>query len=287
MNFYDVKEIENFLKENNLSIQKKFSQNFLIREDIAIKIAESLEITPNSLVLEIGCGLASLTNKILQKGCQFIGFEIDWAYIKLLKENFSSNPKFSLIEGDFLKKFDDIVKSIDKTKFDKIILVGNLPYGITKEIFEKVFTSSFNFDTVCFMIQKEVTEKITSNPSSDRYSYISIISQINKDIKIVTQLSPEYFYPMPNIHSDVVLFKKDNTIEILDNNLFFKVAKSLFLSRRKKIKNNLLLSPYLKHFTESDFAKALKESNINENIRGETLSLNEIANLTNNLFRMK
>jgi 16S rRNA (adenine1518-N6/adenine1519-N6)-dimethyltransferase len=285
--YYDIKEIQNYFEINNISAQKKFGQNFLMSQKAAQKIIDECYIDENDLVFEIGCGLGNLTNKIIEKKCQLIGFEIDWAFIKFLKENFVEHKNFKLIEGDFLKKADDIFDLIDKILFKKTIILGNLPYYITKEIFEKVFTSKIEFDIVCFMIQKEVTEKILAKEKSDKYSFLSILSQTNMNPRVVTTISQDSFYPSPNITSDVILFEKKVNFNIVDRSLYFKLGKSLFINRRKKIYNNLMFSPYLSDLEKNNMAEVLSNQKIPDNARGEEISIEDLVKISNNLSELK
>jgi 16S rRNA (adenine1518-N6/adenine1519-N6)-dimethyltransferase len=283
--YYNIKEIQNYLKTNNIVLQKKFGQNFLINAGAAGSILDKINISKNDLVLEIGCGIGNLTNKILEKGCKVIGFELDKEYIKILKTQFASY-NFELVEGDFLKNAKKIFASIDKSLYERIILIGNLPYYITREIFEKVFTSNLHFDICCFMVQKEVTERIMANVKDERYSYFSIISQVNKDVKLIASLSPDSFFPTPNVSSDMILFTRNEKYKITDESLFFRLSKSLFLSRRKKILNNLNLSSFLSETEKKIIPDALTNQGISTDIRGEILSIEEIAKLSNEISKL-
>jgi 16S rRNA (adenine1518-N6/adenine1519-N6)-dimethyltransferase len=285
--YYDIKEINLFLKNNNISIQKKFGQNFLLDIDIIDLIIKKAQIEKDDLVLEIGCGLGGLTNKILEKGCTTIGFELDRAYNKFLKENFKSD-KFQLIEGDFLKESQKVFDRVNKDKYRKIIIIGNLPYYITKPIFEKVFTSKLNFDVICFMIQKEVREKIMSREGSKKYSFLSIITQVNKDLEIIIEVPSRSFYPSPDVDSEVIVFTPvKEKIDISDMDLFYNLSRSLFFSRRKKINNNLASSPFLGPEDKELIKKILSYLNISDNLRGENLSISQIIDISNELYKLK
>jgi 16S rRNA (adenine1518-N6/adenine1519-N6)-dimethyltransferase len=285
--YYGIKEIRNFLNGNNINCQKKFGQNFLIDEKIADTIIKSLEIDKTDLVIEIGCGIGSLTNKILNTGCRMIGYEIDWAFIKFLKEYFKEDiisGKFELIEGDFLK--ESVLSSVKKENYRSVKLVGNLPYYITKPVIEKIFTTDLEFDLVCIMIQKEVADKLRSKENSKKYSYLSILSQVNKEMKSVCEAGPESFYPSPEVDSEVVLFSsKMNKSEISDYKMFCNLSKSLFLNRRKKIMNNLNFSPFFNQKEKELLKKILCNLNISDNLRGENIPVEDIIRISNELYR--
>ena len=181
---------------------------FLVNEKIVDRIIDKLEIDKNDLVIEMGCGLGGLTNRLIDLAKMVIGFEIDYGYVNLLNKIFGSATNFKTISGDFLKKSKEIFNAIDKKEFNKIILVGNLPYNITKEIFEISFTSNLEFDKWCFMIQKEMLDKINAKIDSKKYCYLSIISQIGKDVEVISHISKNDFYPSPNVDSISLLFTK-------------------------------------------------------------------------------
>jgi len=279
--FYTISNIKTVLSKNNLNLQKKFAQNFLVNEKIVDRIIDKLEIDKNDLVIEIGCGLGGLTNRLIDLAKMVIGFEIDYGYVNLLNKIFGSATNFKLISGDFLKKSKEIFNAIDKKEFNKIILVGNLPYNITKEIFEISFTSNLEFDKWCFMIQKEMLDKINAKIDSKKYCYLSIISQIGKDVEVISHISKNDFYPSPNVDSISLLFTKNSKHKIIEKELFFRLAKSLFLNRRKKLVNNLMLSTLLYENEKNILENAIKEINLDISKRGETLKLEDIINLSN------
>lgn len=285
--FFSVREIQNFINENDLAIRKKYSQNFLINSGVVDTIIRYADIQKNDLVIEIGCGLGSLTHKIIEKGCTSIGFEIDKAYIKLLKSMFSSNSNFILIEGDFIKEIDKTINAIEKNKYNKIKILGNLPYNITSPILDKIFTTPIFFDLIIFMMQKEVAERITAKEGTKKYGSFSIFSQFYSNPKIISNISPKSFYPSPKIESSYVYFQRaQDKYNVFDQKLFFKIARSLFSNRRKQIKNNLLLSPILNDTEKKNIINALNNSKIPLEIRGEMLSIDRIVELSNELFKL-
>ena len=188
--YFSIREIQNFINENNLAIHKKYSQNFLINSGVVDTIITFAKIEKEDLVLEIGCGLGSLTNKLIQTGCTLMGFEVDKAFIKLLKTQFSDNKNFTLIEGDFLKEIEKTKNEINKTKYKNIKILGNLPYHITTPILDKIFTTPIRFDLIIFMMQKEVAERITAKEGTKQYGSLSIFSQFYSNPKIIAKISP-------------------------------------------------------------------------------------------------
>lgn len=283
--YYSIKEINRFLKDNNLAVNKKFGQNFLINAGVVSSLVTKLELTKDDVVVEIGCGLGSLTHRLVESGCRVIGCEIDHAYIRHLKELFKEYDNFSLVEGDFLKKFDEIKEMLPAGK--RIVFAGNLPYYITTPIMEKVFTSGIDFDKLCFMVQKEVGERIAATEGTKQYGSLSIFCQYYTEPEIAVRVGADSFYPAPNVDSIIIIFNRRHEREEVSNEeLFFKVARSLFISRRKQLKNNLQKSPFLQGVTKEQINEALEKSEIPLNERGEKLSISRIARLSNELDKI-
>ena len=285
--YFSVKEIQNFITENNLAIHKKFSQNFLINSGVVDTIIKNANIEKEDIVIEIGCGLGSLTNKLIQTDCTLIGFEVDKAYIKLLKTQFIDKKNFTLIEGDFLKEIEKIKDEINKNKIKKIKILGNLPYHITTPILDKIFTTPIDFNLIIFMMQKEVAERIIAKEGTKQYGSLSIFSQFYAKPKIIAKISPKSFYPTPKVESSIVYFEKqDNKFNVIDKTLFFKIVRSLFFNRRKQIKNNLMLSPILQNIDQKKIIEALNNSQIPLTVRGEILSIDKIVDFSNELYKL-
>jgi 16S rRNA (adenine1518-N6/adenine1519-N6)-dimethyltransferase len=285
--YFSIKEIQKFFIENDLSIIKSKGQNFLINSGAVDAIINNAGITPDDLVIEIGCGLGSLTYRILETGCTLIGFEIDRAYVRILKEQFDSFSNFNLVQGDFLKNTDKISSIAGAKKYNRVIFIGNLPYSITTPIIEKIYLTPLYFDDLIFMVQKEVGQRITAVPGTKQYGSLSIFCQFYSEPKIILNLTPRSFYPSPKVESIVVQFKKKtNSYTNLNKELFFKIVRSLFMNRRKQLKNNLLMSPLLLNITEDIISKALFKLGIPPTVRGEVLTIDQIKNLTDELDRL-
>ncbi|MCK4797294.1 MAG: ribosomal RNA small subunit methyltransferase A [Spirochaetes bacterium] len=292
--YFSIKEIKKFIQDNNLAILKKFGQNFLINSGVVDTIVQNSQICKEDLVIEIGCGLGSLTHKIIATECTLIGFEIDNAYIKNLKTQFGDKKNFNLIEGNFLNEIKSaymhsmLIPKINGEKYRKIIFLGNLPYNITTPILEKIFVTPIYFDDIIFMIQKEVAERIIAREGTRQYGSLSIFCQFYSSPKIIANISPRSFYPSPKVESSLVHFKsRENTFNIINQKFFFKIVKSLFINRRKQIKNNLILSPLLNQLDKNMITKALEKANIEPTIRGEMLSIQKIVILSNELYKLQ
>ncbi len=280
--YYSVKEINAFLEAKGLAVNKKFGQNFLINSGVCDTIVKNLELTPDDVVFEIGCGLGSLTNRLIDSPAgKVIGFEIDNAYQKHLKNLFKDYSKFTLVSGDFLKEFENAVKMYLAPE-QKPVITGNLPYYITTPIMEKIFTGICGFSRAAFMMQKEVGERVVSKAGNKKYGSLSIFCQYYSQPKIIANISPASFYPQPNVNSVVLRFVHREFEPPADNEkLFFAVARSLFINRRKQLKNNFALSPFLKAIPLELILQAMEQCSIPVEERGENLSIEQIIHLSN------
>ena len=188
-----------------------------------------------------------------------------------------------MVEGDFLKTFHHTIEKLPADS--SIVVTGNLPYYITTPILELIFESQANIKHASFMMQKEVALRVVSSHGSKQYGSLTIFAHFFSNPKIVCKISPSSFYPPPNVDSAVVAFAiMPNKFLVRDRALFFKVARSLFINRRKQIKNNLQNSPFLKELNANDILEVLDLAHIPPTIRGEALAIDKIVTLANCVY---
>lgn len=259
-----------FLEERNLAMQKKFGQNFLINSRARKSLIDSLDIEEGTTVWEIGPGLGAMTSEILNRGAELTAFEIDHGFSAVLKELFADKTNFKLIEGDVLKTW--------KTVNDKPMrLFGNLPYNIAATIFADFICAGVRFDKSVITVQKEVAQRITAKPGTNDYSSFSVLCQWAYDVTPLMDLGSSYFWPRPNVTSRAVKFvKKELFPQCNDAVLFTKMQRSLFMSRRKTIKNNL--SAFLNDAKKAEIT--LKKAEIDPKVRAETLDIQTLLRLS-------
>lgn len=215
---------------------KKFlGQNFLVDENIAKKIVASLEIKPNDNVIEIGPGRGVLTKIISEQTKNFYAVELD----KQIHADLSGiyKDKVNLIHKDFLDF--DFDKDIPEFK-EKLKIIGNIPYNITTEILFKFFKTSNKIDVAILMMQKEVAQRLVSQPNSKSYGILAIQTQLHTTPKVLFNVPPTAFFPKPAVNSSVVRFKFDKDISnVNDIHLFTALVRESFGQRRKTMKNSL------------------------------------------------
>lgn len=253
------------LEQRNINPLKKFGQNFLVDDNLTQKIVNSCQIEESDLVIEIGPGLGALTEYIVQKAKKLICVEIDHGASEYLINEFQKYENFSLLEQDFL--------TLDLNQFSmykNIKIISNLPYYITTPIIEKIITSNLKYNSLTFMMQKEVAERILSNPGTKKYSSLSIFIQYYCNVKKVCDVSSKSYHPQPNVDSIVLQLtnKKSTYIDAK----FFKFVQMCFNSRRKTILNNV---SSLVKLNKDQIIENFIQIGIDSNLRPEKLTFED------------
>lgn len=281
MNLATHKITKEFINKYNFKLTKSLGQNFLVDNNVLRKIVDSAEITKEDTVIEIGTGIGTLTKELSSKAKKVIAIEIDTNLLKILEETLVDCNNVTIINQDILKT--DIKKILDENNVKgDIKIVANLPYYITTAIIMKFLESGIEFDSFVIMIQKEVASRILAKPSTKDYGSLTVAIQYYAESNIVMNVPKSAFIPEPNVESSVIKIniKKDRSINIKNEQLFFDVIRGSFSKRRKTILNSL--STY-KNFNKNLIMKALNNSGIDEKRRGETLTIDEFAILTNEI----
>lgn len=276
------------LKKYNFNFQKRFGQNFLIDSHILEKIVESAEITKEDCVLEIGPGIGTMTQYLAESAGQVIAVEIDKSLIPILEDTLSPYDNVTVINEDILKV--DIQKLVEEQNAGKPIkVVANLPYYITTPIIMGLFESHVPLDSITIMVQKEVAERMQEKPGSKEYGALSLAVQYYAKPEIVANVPPNCFMPRPNVGSAVIRLTRHEKppVEVEDEKLMFRIIRASFNQRRKTLANGLNNSPEI-HLPKEVIQESIVSLGVPENIRGEALSLEQFAELSNEIGqRMK
>ena len=271
-------ELKQILDLNGFSMQKKFGQNFLINEDARKRLIDALDINENSTVWEVGPGLGAMTSEILERGADLSVFEIDRGFASLISQFFkeyADKDHFHLIEGDVLKNWKKQFNDVNKGKLPDRFF-GNLPYNIAATLIADTIENNVRFEKCVFTVQKEVAIRMAAKPGSEDYSSFSVLCQWAYDVKPLMDLGGGNFWPRPNVDSRAVLMtKKEDFPRCKNPQLFVKVQRALFSSRRKNVRNNL--SNYLKNNDKA--LEYLNTANIDFTKRAEVLSIKELIRL--------
>ncbi|MBC3805377.1 16S rRNA (adenine(1518)-N(6)/adenine(1519)-N(6))-dimethyltransferase RsmA [Acetobacterium fimetarium] len=273
--------IETLLKKYDIHFNKRFGQNFLTDENIVNKIANAGEIDAGDLVLEIGPGIGTMTQVLSEHARKVVTVEIDKKLIPVLNETLKDCKNVEIVQGDILKtNVREILGDDIETMPFKII--ANLPYYITTPIIMGFLESDLPIESMTFLIQKEVGERLCGEPGTKAYGSLSIVAQFYADIKIDFNVPSHVFIPKPKVDSIVVTLKKLATPRIQCDNkkLFLSIVKASFLNRRKTLINGLTMNT---HFDKEVLLQVLEECGIAPGIRGEMLTGKDFANISNHL----
>mgnify|MGYP004584887331 FL=1 len=269
------------LQKYHFNFQKKFGQNFLINMSILEEIIDAAEITKEDFVLEIGPGIGTMTQYLCEAAREVVAVEIDTNLIPILGDTLSAYDNVEVMNADILKV--DIAKLADERNGGKPIkVVANLPYYITTPIIMGLFESHVPIDSITIMVQKEVADRMQEGPGSKEYGALSLAVQYYAKPEIVVNVPPSCFMPQPKVGSAVIrLTRHENPPVDVDNEkLMFQVIRASFNQRRKTLANGLNNFGSFS-LGKEEIQKSIEELGVPVNIRGEALSLEQFAKLSN------
>lgn len=275
------------IQKHQFAFQKKFGQNFLVDEHVLEKIIRAAGVTKEDLVLEVGPGIGTLTQYLAEAAGQVIAVEIDGKLIPILEETLGSYENVMVIQKDILKV--DIRQLAEEYHGGRPIkVVANLPYYITTPIIMKLFEENVPVENITVMIQKEVADRMQACPGSKDYGALSLAVQYYADTYLAANVPPNCFIPRPNVGSAVIrLTRHENpAVEVDDEKLMFSLIRASFNQRRKTLQNGLNNSPELSYDKE-EIAQGIESLGLSPTVRGEALSLQQFAQLSNYLGRIR
>jgi 16S rRNA (adenine1518-N6/adenine1519-N6)-dimethyltransferase len=273
------------LQKYNFHFQKKFGQNFLIDTHVLDKIIAESGITKEDMVLEIGPGIGTMTQYLCEHARAVVAVEIDTTLIPILGETLSAYDNVTVINEDILKL--DINKIVQEQNGGKPIkVVANLPYYITTPIIMGLFEQKVPLESITIMVQKEVADRMKAKPGTKDYGALSLAVQYYSLPEIVANVPPNCFMPRPNVGSAVIKLTRHEKppVEVKDEALMFKLVRAAFNQRRKTLQNSVNNSPEL-HLNKEQVVEALDKMGLSQTIRGEALSLEQFAELSNLLAK--
>lgn len=279
-NIYE--ETKFLMKKYNLTANKKLGQNFLVDSEAINSIVASANLTKKDMVIEIGPGLGTLTSMLIEKAGKVIAIELDDRMIKILGDRFLLYDNFELINEDVLKV--DLSSLIEKnSEFENIKVVANLPYYITTPIIMKLLENRLKIESITIMIQKEVAERIVATPGSKLSGAITYSVHYYAEPEKIALVPNTSFIPSPEVDSEVIKLniRKSPPVKIDNEKLFFNVIKASFMQRRKTLSNGLVNGRIVKNKAKA--IEILKNMGLEENVRGEELTLEQFANLSNKI----
>ena len=280
MKIEDYKTQE-LVKKYNFKFSKSLGQNFLIDDSVLRDIVEGAEVCDEDFIIEIGPGVGTLTAQLLNEAKKVVAIELDIDLIPILEGELGNHPIFRLIHNDALKV--DLNEVIGDEKSVK--LVANLPYYVTTPIIVKLLKDGYNFKSLTIMIQKEVAERMDAKPNCKDYGSLSLLVQYYCNTKIIRKVPPSCFMPRPKVDSIVIRLDRleKPAVKVKDEKLMFEIIRNSFNMRRKTLWNGVKFLGISKESLENAFEKA----GIDPKRRGETLTLEEFARLSDEIYNIK
>ena len=269
------------LQKYGFNFQKKFGQNFLIDTNVLDKIISSAEITKDDCVLEIGPGIGTMTQYLAESAREVVAVEIDKALIPILEDTLSAYDNVTVINEDILKvDINAIVQ--EKNGGRPIKVVANLPYYITTPIIMGLFEQHVPLKSITIMVQKEVADRMQVGPGTKDYGALSLAVQYYAEPKIVANVPPNCFIPRPNVGSAVIRLNRyeNPPVQVDDEHKMFAIIRASFNQRRKTLVNGLGNAAGLS-VSKDQVAEALDKMGLSPTIRGEALTLEQFAQLSN------
>lgn len=273
------------IQKYQFAFQKKFGQNFLIDTHVLDKIISAAGITGDDCVLEIGPGIGTMTQYLAEHAGKVVAVEIDTNLLPILDETLKGYSNVTVINSDILKL--DMNQLVDEYNGGRPIkVVANLPYYITTPIIMGLFESNVPIDNITVMVQKEVADRMQVGPGSKDYGALSLAVQYYAKPYIVANVPPNCFIPRPNVGSAVIRLTryKEPPVQVDEPGVMFRLIRASFNQRRKTLQNGLNNSPEVP-YTKEQIAAAIESLGVPASVRGEALTLEQFAGLSNYFTR--
>ncbi len=267
------------IQENGFTFHKKYGQNFLIDSHVIDKIISVADLDKNSRVLEIGPGIGTLTQYLAEAAGEVVAVEIDDKLIPILSKTLAEYDNVRVIHGDILKQDTEQIFGGKPFK-----IVANLPYYITTPIIMSLLESGVPAQSITVMIQKEVAERMQAAPGSKNYGALSLAVQYYAEPYLAANVPPNCFMPRPNVGSAVINLKRLETppVSVKNPSQMFKLIRGAFNQRRKTLANAVANFDGVA-FSREDVEKALEAMGLDTRVRGEALTLEQFAALSDEL----
>ena len=278
------KATKEVVQKHNFKFSKSLGQNFLIDTNVIDRILEGARVQEGDYVIEVGPGIGTLTKEMGRTAEKVVAIEIDKTLIPILEETLADFPNIEVINQDILKvDVQELVKA--KLNGGPVKLIANLPYYITTPIVMKFLEEDIPVTDIVVMVRKEVADRMNAKPNTKDYGALSVAVQYYCDTEIVAKAPRHMFMPQPNVDSTVIGLhvREEKKYNVDNEDIFFKTVKASFGQRRKTLLNSLGGLGFL---SKDQIKVALQEANIDEKRRGETLSIEEFASLSNAVNRI-
>lgn len=286
MNVYD--ETQFILHKYKIQANKSLGQNFLVNDNVIDEIIRGSNIDKQDLIIEIGPGLGVLTNRLLQESNNVVAVELDKRMVNILKDRFAQNindqaeSKLEIINEDILKiNLNQLIaEKRKKQEIKQVKIVANLPYYISTPIIMKLLENRLDIDEIIVMVQQEVAERLIAKTGTRLAGAITYAVEYYSEATSLIKVPKESFVPSPKVESEVIKLKvrKDEKIHVENEKLLFNIISKSFMQRRKTLSNALLNNNIMKN--KDDVKKMWTELGMDENVRGESLTLEQFGKIT-------
>jgi 16S rRNA (adenine1518-N6/adenine1519-N6)-dimethyltransferase len=283
------KRTKEILEKYGFTFKKSLGQNFLIDTNILNRIVDHAEVTEETGTIEIGPGIGALTEQLAKRAKKVVAFEIDQRLLPILQDTLSPYPNVKIIHQDILKADVHEVIASEFSGVQDLMVVANLPYYVTTPILMKLLEDRIPVRGMVVMLQKEVADRIAAKPGTKDYGSLSIAIQYYTEAETVMVVPKTVFNPQPNVDSAVIrLIKRPKpAVQVQNESFFFTVVRASFAQRRKTLLNNLTNNLSFGKEKKQEIEQTLESVGIDPKRRGETLSIQEFATLSDALYKVK
>jgi len=268
-------ETEYLCEKYNFTPKREWGQNFLIDQKILKRIIQTLRLTKEDIVMEIGAGTGILTEKLVQEGVRVIAVEVDKKLCKILREKFKNTPNLEIRE-------EDIEKFLREEEFSSkrpLKVAGNLPYRIASSILLTLMEKEW-VKFMVVMVQREIGERLIAKQGDKKRGIITILANYYTKISPVMNVPPQAFFPLPRVSSTLLEIKRRERNGVIDKSRFSLIVKAAFSSRRKTLENSLSRALRI---DKNYLREKLSQIKIDGKRRAETLDIEEFIKITNTL----
>ena len=279
MNLSDINTVRSLLQKNGFTFKKSLGQNFLINPDVCPAMADAA-CDKDTGVIEIGPGIGVLTAELSIKAKRVVAIELDERLKKILPVTLANCDNTEIIYGDVLKTD---LKALIAEKFSdcsSVAVCANLPYYITSPIVMSLLESKLPIDSITVMVQKEAAERLCANVGTREAGAVSAAVSYYAEPEILFSVGKDSFMPPPKVDSAVIQLhiRENPPVKVLDEAKFFRLIRASFAQRRKTLVNTVSNTAGI---DKESIKKALAELGLSETVRGERLTLDELAELSN------
>ena len=283
-NLSDISVVKDLLNRHGFKFSKALGQNFLINPTVCPRMADVCGADESTGVIEVGPGFGVLTAELAKKAKKVVSIELDERLLPVLDETLADFDNVEIVNSDVLKV--DLHKLI-KEKFSgmKVAVCANLPYYITSPVIMHLLESKLPVENITVMVQKEAAQRLCAPVGSRDAGAVTVAVDYYADAQKMFDVSAGSFMPAPKVDSSVIRLnvRKEAPIELCDEKLFFRMVKAVFAQRRKTAANSISAGMSL---PKDIVYKAIEAAGYAENVRAESFTLDELAALSNEIYRI-